>query len=251
MGNNILNGLQLEIDRCSELLKVYESINAGEYGAAVIRRSLDRAKKALVSGDVLQCIEAYTELETVQWGVIMNKKYIVIKAFKWKIDGIDTRIKKDTILTKYEDNDGPIVYGFIDKYGNEKLITLSAKLLFDCVQGIIHMTGKQYSQWIKLTEKSNLHKNNQQSHICGFKAIKTFNGFIIPQIGFSVEYQKIKDDRHRVDIHMNGYEYNTEFICKEGALFFIEDITEGFKISEIIDASDKKYWPEIKSEPDE
>lgn len=52
-----------EIERCQELLKVYDAIPAGAFGAAIIRGKIKQAVEASASGDVVQIIRAYNALK--------------------------------------------------------------------------------------------------------------------------------------------------------------------------------------------
>jgi hypothetical protein len=61
--SNLLEGLQQQIDRCVELKKIYLSIPTGIFGATFIQNAIDRGKKALVSGDIIEQLSAYKELE--------------------------------------------------------------------------------------------------------------------------------------------------------------------------------------------
>lgn len=54
--------LPREQTRVRELLKVYETIPAGIYGAAVIKESLRKAEEAAISGDVVKILVAYQDL---------------------------------------------------------------------------------------------------------------------------------------------------------------------------------------------
>lgn len=60
---NILEGLQREIDRCFDLKRIYDEIPYGSFGAAFIQKAINEGKKALISGDVIECIRCYKELE--------------------------------------------------------------------------------------------------------------------------------------------------------------------------------------------
>lgn len=64
--NNILKALQKEIDRCTGLIEIYNSIPTGALGAMFIKQAVDEGKDALVSGDVIDCLRCYQELESCQ-----------------------------------------------------------------------------------------------------------------------------------------------------------------------------------------
>ena len=60
---NILEGLQRQIKRCTELVEIYNSIPQGSFGAVFIKQAITEGEKALVSGDVIEQIRCYKELE--------------------------------------------------------------------------------------------------------------------------------------------------------------------------------------------
>jgi hypothetical protein len=60
---NILEGLQKQIKRCIELKKVYDEIPQGWFGATFIQTAINEGEKALISGDVIEQIRCYKELE--------------------------------------------------------------------------------------------------------------------------------------------------------------------------------------------
>ncbi len=50
-----------------EVLPAYLEIGvAGQFGAAMIRQSLDAASKAMIEGDVIAMIQAYKELQEIE-----------------------------------------------------------------------------------------------------------------------------------------------------------------------------------------
>lgn len=60
---NLIDGLQEEMNRCRELLKVYEAIPAGAFGALMIRQIILKAEKSISSGDVIEMLRALQELK--------------------------------------------------------------------------------------------------------------------------------------------------------------------------------------------
>lgn len=54
-----------EMQRVTGLLQVYSSLpnGAGNFAAVIMRQTLDRATRALASGDVIQMIRVYEELK--------------------------------------------------------------------------------------------------------------------------------------------------------------------------------------------
>ena len=63
--SNLIEGIQKEQTRCRELLKQYEAIpiESGFFGIAGIGASLERADKAVASGDVVEMLAAYKDLK--------------------------------------------------------------------------------------------------------------------------------------------------------------------------------------------
>jgi hypothetical protein len=66
MSENLVEALEREIDRNRELLKAYESIPTGTFGAMMIERDIKNAVKALASGDAVEIIKAYQEMKDNQ-----------------------------------------------------------------------------------------------------------------------------------------------------------------------------------------
>jgi hypothetical protein len=60
---NLIDGIQLEINRCQELLKIYEGIPAGAFGGSMIKQAILSAEKAMSGGDVVEMVKCYRELE--------------------------------------------------------------------------------------------------------------------------------------------------------------------------------------------
>ena len=65
--STIGDALPREIERCQELLVAYAEIGpAGAFGAAMIRRDIAAAHKAIMEGDVVAMIRAYEALKGCQ-----------------------------------------------------------------------------------------------------------------------------------------------------------------------------------------
>ena len=66
--SNLIEGIQKEQTRCRELLKQYEviPIESGFFGIAVIGASVERADKAVASGDVVEMLAAYEDLKSIE-----------------------------------------------------------------------------------------------------------------------------------------------------------------------------------------
>lgn len=52
-----------EQERVRNLVKVYDQIPAGAFGAAMLRQALSRAEKAAISGDITAILSSYEELK--------------------------------------------------------------------------------------------------------------------------------------------------------------------------------------------
>ncbi len=64
---NLVEGIQKECHRCRELLVEYGKIGpAGVFGALVINQAIENGEKAIASGDVVQCIAAYKDLQSCE-----------------------------------------------------------------------------------------------------------------------------------------------------------------------------------------
>lgn len=61
--DNLFDALNEEISRNEKLLKVYQSIPNGVFGAIMIKESLEKAKKARSEMDTIKMIESYKELK--------------------------------------------------------------------------------------------------------------------------------------------------------------------------------------------
>lgn len=64
--DNVLEGLQKQIKRCIELKTIYDEIPSGKFASLFIQKSITEGEKALVSGDVIEQIRCYKELEDCQ-----------------------------------------------------------------------------------------------------------------------------------------------------------------------------------------
>jgi hypothetical protein len=60
---NTQEALVKEVKRNQELLKEYEKIPTGAFGAAMIRLGLDRAYHALARGDAVEMLKAYEAIK--------------------------------------------------------------------------------------------------------------------------------------------------------------------------------------------
>ena len=60
---NLAEALASEIQRNRELLKLYEEIPTGAFGAMMIELDITNAVKALASGEVIQIAQAYEAMK--------------------------------------------------------------------------------------------------------------------------------------------------------------------------------------------
>jgi hypothetical protein len=67
MSENLMEGLLNQMNRCRELVKLYESIGpTGVFGKAMIEQDIKQAEKAIGGGDVVEMVAAYKALEGCQ-----------------------------------------------------------------------------------------------------------------------------------------------------------------------------------------
>lgn len=60
------DAFQREQERVRELVKIYDEIPTGAFGAAMLRQALSRAEQAAMSGDVIAMLRSYEELKGCQ-----------------------------------------------------------------------------------------------------------------------------------------------------------------------------------------
>jgi len=61
---NVIEGLQAQMNRCRDLLKVYEELGpVGSFGATFIRDSIEEGEASIASGDVLRMLAAHERLK--------------------------------------------------------------------------------------------------------------------------------------------------------------------------------------------
>ena len=63
---NIIEGIQQEVVRCREILKEYEAIPQGAFGAMMIKRTITEAESAVAHGDTIEMILKYKELKEIE-----------------------------------------------------------------------------------------------------------------------------------------------------------------------------------------
>ena len=60
---NLIEGLQEEMNRCRELLEVYDAIPQGKFGATMIRQDIKNAEKSIATGDTIAMMKALKDLQ--------------------------------------------------------------------------------------------------------------------------------------------------------------------------------------------
>lgn len=61
-----MDGLFNEMNRCREVLKLYEAIPEGQMGAAMIRFTIRKAEDSIKENDVVKMLTAYAELKEIE-----------------------------------------------------------------------------------------------------------------------------------------------------------------------------------------
>lgn len=62
---NLIQGLHKELDRVRELLKLYEEIPEGFFGASLIKVAIKKAEQAIEEEDIVKETVAYKELKDI------------------------------------------------------------------------------------------------------------------------------------------------------------------------------------------
>ena len=63
MAENLSEGLKRELKRNREILKYYEEIPEGIFGATMIKQDIEYAEQAMLEGNVVNMITAFKRLE--------------------------------------------------------------------------------------------------------------------------------------------------------------------------------------------
>ncbi len=64
---NLIEGLQKEANRRREIMKQYEAIgSAGVFGAAFLKKDIQRAEQSIAGGEVVEMVRLYKELSEVE-----------------------------------------------------------------------------------------------------------------------------------------------------------------------------------------
>lgn len=60
---NLIEGLQTELNRNREILKLYEEIPTGAFGAIMIKQGIATAEKAIGENDIVAMVRSLAELK--------------------------------------------------------------------------------------------------------------------------------------------------------------------------------------------
>lgn len=63
---NLIEGITKEIERCRELLEIYEQIPTGKFGSIMIQRDISSAEKAMAESDTVEMIKCYKALTSCE-----------------------------------------------------------------------------------------------------------------------------------------------------------------------------------------
>lgn len=62
---SLIEGLQKEMNRCRELLKAYEEIPQGAFGASMIKLEISQAEASIADGDTVAMVRCFKSLEEI------------------------------------------------------------------------------------------------------------------------------------------------------------------------------------------
>lgn len=62
---NLIEGIQSEVVRVREILKYYEEIPEGVFGAIMIKKTIAEAESAVAHGDTIEMIRTYQDLKEI------------------------------------------------------------------------------------------------------------------------------------------------------------------------------------------
>lgn len=60
---NLIEDLQNEMNRCRELMALYDEIPTGAFGAAGIQMKIESAEEAIAEGDTVKMLSCYKALQ--------------------------------------------------------------------------------------------------------------------------------------------------------------------------------------------
>jgi hypothetical protein len=62
----LMDGMFDEMSRAREILKMYEEIPQGAFGASMIRQTIQRAEQAIKDNDVVEMVISFQQLKEIQ-----------------------------------------------------------------------------------------------------------------------------------------------------------------------------------------
>lgn len=65
-GQNLIGATLDLLNQARETLKLYEAIPTGAFGASMIRQVIKRSEAAIASGDVVELLMCYKELQEIE-----------------------------------------------------------------------------------------------------------------------------------------------------------------------------------------
>ncbi|MCJ7694311.1 MAG: hypothetical protein MUO40_02695 [Anaerolineaceae bacterium] len=63
---DLIDGLNIELNRAKELLTLYESIPTGGFGAMIIKQTIEHAELSMQTSNAVEMVKAYAALEKVE-----------------------------------------------------------------------------------------------------------------------------------------------------------------------------------------
>lgn len=63
---NLIEGLQTEMNRVREIIKVYEEIPAGNFAATMMKQSIREAEKQICTGDTIGMMRVLKDLQSYE-----------------------------------------------------------------------------------------------------------------------------------------------------------------------------------------
>lgn len=62
---NLIDGLQQEMNRVREIVKIYEEMPYGNFAASLMKLKIKEAETAISSGEIVKMIQSYQSLKSV------------------------------------------------------------------------------------------------------------------------------------------------------------------------------------------
>jgi argininosuccinate lyase len=65
---NLIEGLQRQMNRVREIIKEYDSLpgGAGAFASSMMKLSIKNAEKQIANGDTIEMMKAYTDLDSYE-----------------------------------------------------------------------------------------------------------------------------------------------------------------------------------------